>query len=434
MADGSFEIKVPITVKGGREGDKVGKQIGEKIANALNKSLKSVGIGGGRTQSSASPSSGGGGFLGMSKGLSKVAGKLTIVGAAAIAILGVLKKASPYLKGILSMFSRAFMLFFRPFGDFLATLLRPLAIMLMKMAVSWLKFTRTKAGKAAVGGLMGAAAGAAIGSVLPGVGTAVGAIVGGVIGIINALFPGFLKKMATFSLAGWIWDKIKGIWTGEIDFTGWLWRKITGMWTATINFTAWLWEKIKSMWTATIDFSGWLWEKVQSIWNWNWDVGAWLKSKIKSIFGGGSYSSGGSSSGGSSSGASGGGADSNSYYTPTPGGVSSGSGISNYLQQTAKAVVNATPIGPITKIFKTIGNLFGGSYQTGTPFVPKDGLFQLHRGESVTPRVQNNSSDNQSIVLQPTININGGSNVDAEEIARRFSSMTMMELKSRGIA
>ena len=44
MAEGTFKVEVPITIKGGREGDKVGKQIGDKIANALNKSLKSVGL------------------------------------------------------------------------------------------------------------------------------------------------------------------------------------------------------------------------------------------------------------------------------------------------------------------------------------------------------------------------------------------------------
>ena len=77
MAGETFKVEVPITLKGGREGDKVGKQIGEKIANALNKSLKSVGFGG--TKSSASPSGNLGGLGGMSKGLSKVAGKLGIV-------------------------------------------------------------------------------------------------------------------------------------------------------------------------------------------------------------------------------------------------------------------------------------------------------------------------------------------------------------------
>ena len=410
MADKTFEIAVPITVKGGREGDKIGKQIGEKIANALNKSLKSVGFG--KTQSSASPSGGGSGFLGMSKGLSKVATKLTVVAGLVAVTIGILKKSSAYLSGVLSIFGRAFLMFFRPFGDFLATLLRPLAIMLMKAAVSWLKFTRTTTGKAVVGGMTGAAIGAAAGSVIPGVGTAVGAIVGGAIGIINALFPGFLTEMAKFSLAGWLWDKIKGIWTGEIDFTGWLWGKIQSMWTGIIDFTAWLWGKIQSMWTGTIDLSGWIWGKIQSMWTGTWNALTWFKDRVKSLWGGGSGRSGGSSSGG------GGG----SYYTPVSGGANGSSGGgTNYP---------AGFIGPI-RPGDTRGGI--GGYQTGSKFVGETGLAMLHRGESVIPRVQN-SSNSQSVILKPTININGGNqNMDIDEIARRFSSMTMMELKSRGV-
>ncbi len=413
---GDMKIELPITIKGGREGDKVGKQIGEKIANALNKSLKSVGFG--RRQSSASSSGGidSSGLAGMSKGLSKVAGKIAIAGAIGAAILGVLKKSSAYLSGVLSVFGRAFMMFFRPFGDFLATLLRPLAIMLMKMAVSWLKFTRTKTGKAAVGGLTGAAIGAALGSIIPGVGTAAGAIVGGAIGIISALFPGFLTEMAKFSLADWILGKIKSIWTSDIDFTAWLWEKIQSMWTGTIDFTAWLWEKIQSMWTGTIDLSGWIWEKITSMWTGTWNAFDWFKNKVKNLWGGGSDSSGGGSSSGGS------------YYTPNLGDQRQ----SKYTfpkNDPFLDLINKPKKGNSSNPFL---NLIG--YQTGSRFIGEDGLAMLHRGESVVPRVQNNSSNNQSVVLQPTIQIMGSSNIDVDEIARSFSSMTMMELKSRGIA
>ena len=43
MAD--FKVEVPITLKGGNEGNKVGTQIGEKIAAQLNKSLKQLELG-----------------------------------------------------------------------------------------------------------------------------------------------------------------------------------------------------------------------------------------------------------------------------------------------------------------------------------------------------------------------------------------------------
>ncbi len=140
MATDGFKIDVPITLKGGREGERVGKQIGEKIASQLRKSLSVVGFG--------AQKGGGAGALGMAKGLKGVASKLGLVAAAVTAVLGVLSKASPYLKGILSIFGRAFMIFFRPFGDFLATLLRPMAILLMKMAVAFMKWLRPFQGSA----------------------------------------------------------------------------------------------------------------------------------------------------------------------------------------------------------------------------------------------------------------------------------------------
>ncbi len=136
MAEG-FNIEVPITIKSGREGEKIGTQIGEKIAAQLKKTFKSINIGG--------PKAGGdsAGVLGIAKGLKGVATKLGIVGVAIAATVGLLAKASPYLKGILSIFGRAFMIFFRPFGDFLAVLLRPMAILLMKMAVAFLRWFKS---------------------------------------------------------------------------------------------------------------------------------------------------------------------------------------------------------------------------------------------------------------------------------------------------
>ena len=62
------------------------------------------------------------------------------------AILGVLNKAVEYLKmgstrlqGVFTLFEKAFMIFFKPFGDFLAALLRPLAIFLIAFAVQFMK-------------------------------------------------------------------------------------------------------------------------------------------------------------------------------------------------------------------------------------------------------------------------------------------------------
>ena len=80
-----------------------------------------------------------GGFAG------QMLGKLTVVGAVAGLALDFLKKiadwlsqASPYLKGILDILNKSFMIMFKPFGDFIAILLRPLALLLLQLARQWL--------------------------------------------------------------------------------------------------------------------------------------------------------------------------------------------------------------------------------------------------------------------------------------------------------
>lgn len=272
-----FEIKVPITLKGGREGEKVGKQIGEKIAAQLNKTFKAVKIGG-------APGTGAGpaGFLGVTKGLKGVATKLGIVGAAIAATVGILAKSSPYLKGILNIFGRAFMIFFRPFGDFLATLLRPMAILLMKMAVKFMRWMRPLAGAAAEG--------AEKAPQLPAEFLGAGGIGTTITGIINSLLKlgGSLGQIvynigkAAWDLGGkigqWIYDKV-------IKPAGdWIYEKLKGLWNWVKDFPGWLWEKITSIWTWVLDFGSWLWEQVTSIWSWTYNFGAWLWEKITSIF------------------------------------------------------------------------------------------------------------------------------------------------------
>jgi len=54
-------------------------------------------------------------------------------------IKNVLEEASPALKGTFELFGAAFRLFFKPFGDFLSALLRPMAIWLIRMAVNFNK-------------------------------------------------------------------------------------------------------------------------------------------------------------------------------------------------------------------------------------------------------------------------------------------------------
>ena len=74
-------------------------------------------------------------------------GKLALISVGVLAIGAGIKKlvkglaaSSPFLKGVFSMFQRATVQFFRPFGDFLANLLKPLAIVLLRGTARWIQF------------------------------------------------------------------------------------------------------------------------------------------------------------------------------------------------------------------------------------------------------------------------------------------------------
>jgi len=372
-----FEVKVPITLKGGQEGEKVGKQIGEKIAAQLNKTFKAVKIGGGETGPS--------GMLGVTKGLKGVATKLGIVGAAIAGILSILSKASPYLKGILNIFGRAFLMFFRPFGDFLATLLRPMAILLMKAAVAFIKWLRPggviqegaeKAPQLPEGALGTGKLGIGLTNFvnkLLRIGGSIGQIlfdigkvffdIGGKIG--QWLYDAIIKPLFDFGgkIGQWIYDKVI-VPAGEF-----LADKIIGAWNWIMDFPGWLWEQITSIWTWTLDFGSWLWEQVTSIWSWNYNFGSWLWEQIKSIV-----------------------------------------------------------TEDIPRLFKLI---FPGG-QVGIPNVPREGLYHLHQGEQVISRTK---ATNKSVILNPTFQFTGNvsKDIDIDAIARRAGRITEMELKQRGI-
>jgi len=308
---------------------------------------------------------------------------MAAVAAVAVGILSVIKKSSPYLRGILSLFGRAFSMFFRPFGDFLASLLRPLAVILLKFASKWLTFTRSELGEEGLSTNLPSAEKGLTGGILPTVG-----ISGGFNRMIGDLFKSIdFSKLKDFGL--WVWEKLKMIWS-------WEWK-----------LELWLIEKIKSIWNWSWDFNLWLVERIKTIWNWSWDFGGWLWDTLTSAFGNL---------------------------------IDIFSGFGSWLWTTITDVFSN--IGSIfsnfgTWLWDTITGWFGKGdnnttgYATGTPFVPGDGMYKLHRGEQVIPRGQNNSS----VVLKPTFQITGSINqdIDMDAIVRRASRVTEMELKKRGI-
>ncbi len=385
-----FKIEVPITLKSGREGEKIGTQIGEKIAEQLKKTFKSINIGG--------PKAGGdsAGVLGIAKGLKGVATKLGIVGAAIAATVKLLAKASPYLKGILSIFGRAFLIFFRPFGDFLATLLKPMAILLMKMAVAFLKWT-----KPFLAGTREAMEGAFQFEEVN------NSLANFAIGIANW----HLRVAAAMNY--WIEGIGKGAFDLGVKIGDWFYEAVI------VPVAAFIRQKLAILFPSIgrekpINKAPYITDQ---------------ESLVEGITGRVVSNKGGPSAlvrtGDIETMMKTGGGD----VLKALGNGSQGGGKS--LFGGASVISNVVSNSLVGTIGKIIGGLFGGKGQVGIPKVQKDGLFLLHRGEEVVTR--NNQS--KSVILNQNLNFSGpiSSDVDVDEIARRSSRITEMELKKRGI-
>lgn len=369
-----FTVEVPISVKGKGQSTENGKKIGEKIAEQVRKALKNIGVGG------ESQASNGTGMI--SRGLGKLTATVGLAAAGIGSLVALLSKASPQLQGILSILGRSFMIFFKPFGDFLAVMLRPLALWLMKMAVAFLKWTRSPTGKTVgegaknlvqtavpifnpkvfdsfnkFGEWISSISWEAIGQALANFGTMIW-------DGLTSIGTGIVNIASQFG--SWFWEQLMTIWNWGYDFGSWLWQKITSIWNWAMDFGAWLWENLKTIWNWAFDFGGWLWGKITSIWNWSFNFGRWLWDQVTGIFGGSK---------------------------------------------------NKT-----------------GSYATGTNFVPETGMYQLHRGEQVLSR--NEINYGRGVDFRPVFNITANGmtkDIDFDALARRASRITEMELKSRGI-
>lgn len=442
----SFEISVPITLKGGNEGERVGNQIGEKIALQLKKSLKAIGIGG-------EAKGGGIGMTDVSKGFKGITAKMGAIGAAIAGAVTLLAQSSPYLKGILAYFGRAFMIFFRPFGDFLATLLRPLAILMMKMAIAFLKWTRPIQGKVGeamkevpqIGGTnnmltdipiqianWALQVGAAIGAVALELGK--GAFeLGTKIG--QWLFDEVIYPVGTFisdkimgaftwvkGIGARIWgDIIRPAWDFLKDVGQWIWNQILlPAWNFLSNVGQWIWNQILlPAWMYLANVGQWIWNQILlPAWNYLSSVGKWIWDQILK-----------------------------------PGLLflsDLGNKIWNFVKGLFHGIIDAVTsvwgfiktlfTGSISAstVWSFIKGIFGssgskGSYAVGTPFIPETGLYQLHRGEQVLNR--NQTGVGKSVIFRPTFQITGNvqKDIDIDAIARRAGRMTEMVLKQRGI-
>jgi hypothetical protein len=363
------------------------KNFAEQIASDLQKSLGKMGMG--KNISSAVSLAG----PDASKGIMEVAGKIGIVAAGITAVVALLSQASPYLRGILSIFTRAMMIFFRPFGDFLAMLLRPLAVLLMRVAVAFLKATRpiTKAmgeGAASVPQIKPDVGLGIIGDIINALLQLGGAIGGAIIGFLNIgkvigdwLFTTFQKigEAIGVGIADVVYTIGQSLGTAfaYVEYAivqAWNWVKGIGqkIWT----------EILEPAWNFLKNVGQWIWEQIlQPAWNWLKDVGIKIWDIISTPF----------------------------------------KWLADQIQ---------TVIGWFTNLFGG-GTQKKGSFQTGTSFVSDTGLYQLHRGEQVVPKGQ----AGKSVFLQTTNNFNGNisQEVDIDSLARRAAKITETELKQRGV-
>lgn len=84
--------------------------------------------------------------------------------------------------------------------------------------------------------------------------------------------------------------------------------------------------------------------------------------------------------------------------------------------------------GELTPRFQEkLRTLSGGSFASGSEFVPRDMLAQVHRGERIIPanRVRDESRPSQTVNFSPTINVSGGTDArrSADEIRRTITDM-----------
>jgi flagellar biogenesis protein FliO len=345
-------------------------------------------------------------------GIGKMVGSLGLI----LGVLGVisdgikkmvnkLAESSPYLKGVLDIFGRAEMYFYKPFGDFLAVQLRPLAMWLLKMAVDWVKFSRTLAGQSILGFILEP------GWLLKKIEELLG----------SPLNPGWLpEKLAEMLgtpitnfgdwLKGFISEGIPdfGKWitgfiTGTIpDFIKWISGFITG---SIPNFAIWL----SSFITGTIsDFGSWIGHLMGLDVAWN------LKDAIWDWFTGGKTTGGGSGGGGSSgAGSSGAGGTLNAIQ---------GAAISNLINQgLSYAQAYAKVVSPF--------------YQLGSRYVPITGLAMVHRGEQILRA--NETTVNKGTSVYMNFSFAGARferGVDVEDAINKATRTAELELRRQGLS
>jgi len=222
-----------------------------------------------------------------------------------------LEQASPALQQTNELFGSAMNMFFRPFGRFLSTLLRPMAMGLLMFSRDWVELTQEEglsvaiaseagfdvgeggatgteragaraggvfglgvgavggaAAGAKAGGLLGTLVGGPIGAAVGGTG---GAIAGGVVGALGGTAVGsrlgaeagrvadaFIEKANAISWARYIpevrWGSLMN-WTGWAEFIG---RVAWGEYVSELKWVSWIDEVSWDIWLDPLVWGGFL--------------------------------------------------------------------------------------------------------------------------------------------------------------------------------
>ena len=449
-AEYGMKVWLELAVKNTKE---IQKNIQEKLQNIDLEGIM------GRTKAARRIQQKAGGLAeaaGMSANLGKVAAAAGAMLGVLVAIKGIANKAyqnmlrsSPYLQSMARVMNMAYMRMWRPFGDFLASLLRPLAVQLLRLSSKWLQFTRTPAGEKTTAGMFGAGAGALAGAGIGGaiglaggpVGVLAGAGIGAGIGAAVGGFAGLLSKIdwqaLGESIKKWtdtikeripeIWDKFTD-WMGKKlkelpgkigdawdRFTSYLgqklpeWSEALGRWLGEgirkigekiANFPGWLWNKMITIWQWTKDFPAWLWGKLQSVWCWGKDFGGWLWSKLKSVW---------------------------TWYHNFGDWMwgklksiwSWNYDFGGWLWRTIKDSIKGFGSG-------LWDGLWNGGNAKGLNYVPEDGMYMLHKGEKVTNVSRTQRGEGGSITISPTFNITAPASTDSASLQSQLNQATRM--------
>lgn len=198
-------------------------------------------------------------------GLRKFLGKGSVIGIALFGILAVSKKllgkmtdASASLQATSGIMGQAMKLFFKPFGDFLSMLLRPMAVALLRFAIKFNKdFSADKLKEIFNIDKLGEALGTKFGS---------------------------FSKLAEGDFWGFLKDFVKG----EIDLNVWFmemfWKALKKAFTNQIDIWRWMWKLTENFVTGSVDIAGdiwgWLKERFEGGVEILDDVWGWLRTRF----------------------------------------------------------------------------------------------------------------------------------------------------------